>query len=110
MASKLVGNGMFEASRLILPEHREAILAQEREQKRRGKPFIDEQQMEEIERAIIESYNRRCIVEMVVFNPFYDEDVKGIVVSLNTATYEVKLKLGEGYRHIKIAEIISANV
>ncbi|WP_128102772.1 YolD-like family protein [Paenibacillus sp. DCT19] len=110
MASKLGDNGIYEGSRIILPEHREAYLAQMEEQKRRGKPELDDQEVQQIERLLVESYNSRCTIDLVVFNPFYDEPVSGVVIGLNVGRREVKLMLDEEFRWISLAEIISANV
>ncbi|WP_340014636.1 YolD-like family protein [Paenibacillus sp. FSL K6-1318] len=45
---KLEGNGIFESSRMILPEHREAMLRHQKEQQRRGKPIMDEQLLKKL--------------------------------------------------------------
>ncbi|MFK0524724.1 YolD-like family protein [Paenibacillus illinoisensis] len=110
MASKLAGNGLYEGSRLILPEHREAYLAEMEKQKRRGQPELDDQEVQEIERKIVESYNRRCTIDLVLFNPFFDEELSGVVVGLNVGRREVKLMLDEEFRWVKLAEITSASV
>lgn len=109
MAGKLEGNGLYESSRMILPEHREALLKQMKEQERRGKPVLDDQEVQLIEQALIESYNRRIPVTVTVFNPFDDEVLRGIVTSVNTSLREVKLVRGdEDYSWIKLEQIISA--
>ncbi|MDO7908407.1 YolD-like family protein [Paenibacillus sp. JX-17] len=110
MAKKLEGNGFWESSRYVLPEHRDAMQEREQEQLRRGRPVIDEQQLQEIEVALIDSYNQRCEVKLVVFNPFEDEEVTGIVTVVNTYTREVKLFQGNNFRWIKVEEIIKASL
>ncbi|WP_127539407.1 YolD-like family protein [Paenibacillus illinoisensis] len=110
MASKLSGNGMYEGSRMILPEHREAYTALLEEQKKRGKPDLDEQAQLEIEWALVESYNRRKTVELVVFSPFEDERIKGIVVYINSGTKEIELLTSDGNpKRVNLAEITSAS-
>jgi len=109
VASKLSGNGIYEGSRIILPEHREAYTALLEEQKRRGKPDLDEQAQLEIEWALVELYNRRRTVELVVFSPFEDERIKGIVVYINLGTKEIEMLTdGEVRKRVKLAEIVSA--
>lgn len=110
MSKKLSGNGIYEGSRMIMPEHREAFLAQEREQQRRGKPVLDDQAIEEITRALAESYNEKVRVDLVVFNPFYDEPVSGVVTGIDNQTNRVKLMLNEEIRWVSLAEIMSAIV
>lgn len=111
MGSRLGENGIYESSRMIMPEHREAYNALLEEQKRRGKPDLDEQALREIEYALIESYNHRIPVELIVFNPFEDEQIVGTVVYVNSGTKEVELLLsnGEERKRVQLAEITSAS-
>ncbi|OMF17272.1 hypothetical protein BK131_04725 [Paenibacillus amylolyticus] len=110
MRSRLAENGLYESSRMILPEHKEAWLAQVEEQKMRVKPELDDQEIQRISEVLVESYSNNSTVDLVIFNPFNDETVSGVVVGLNTSRREVKLMLDEDYRWIKLIEIISASV
>ncbi|MEC0233619.1 YolD-like family protein [Paenibacillus kribbensis] len=110
MGKKLEGNGFWESSRIIIPEHREGILRLMKEEQRRSKPELDDQEMNLIERALIDSYNRRTEVTISVFDPFDDTTITGVVTSINTSRREVKLSRGEDdYSWIKLEDIISVN-
>lgn len=106
---KLEGNGIFESSRMILPEHREAMLRHQREQQRRGKPIMDEQAIEEIVRTLAQSFHEKVQVDLVVFSPFDDEHYSGVVIGINQSRGRVNLLLDDEEKEIPIAEIISAN-
>lgn len=109
MANKLTANGVYEGSRIILPEHREGFLNDQKEQERRGKPVLDEQEMQLIEEAILESYQERRSVTLTVFNPFDDEVMRGVVASIDKPNRRIKMvRAEEDYSWIKIEEIISA--
>ncbi|WP_431089104.1 YolD-like family protein [Paenibacillus sp. 8b26] len=111
MGKKLEGNGMWESSRMILPEHRDAYLRLMKEQGRRSKPTLDDQEMQQIEQAIIVSYNERKPITLRVFNPFDDEELCGFVTVINTSRREVKLSRGEeDFSWIKLEEIIEAGI
>lgn len=111
MASKLTANGVYEGSRMILPEHREAYLAEMELQKRRGKPVLDEQEIQMIEEAIFESYQECRSVTLTVFSPFDDEKLRGVVTSIDKPSRQIKLVRGEeDYSFIKIEEIIKASI
>lgn len=110
MRSRLKDNGVYETSMIIMPEHREAWLAQCEQQKRRGKPDLDDQEIQQISEVLVESYSSSCTVDLVLFSPFDDEHVSGVVVGLNKSHHSVKLMLDEEYRWISLAEIISASV
>ncbi|WP_397386306.1 YolD-like family protein [Paenibacillus sp. VCA1] len=57
MAKKLEGNGLFESSRMILPEHREAYNRYMTHKDLRPKPVIDEQEWQQIGQALQDSFN-----------------------------------------------------
>ncbi|WP_311077938.1 YolD-like family protein [Paenibacillus polymyxa] len=109
MSKKLEGNGLWESSRIIIPEHKEAYLRLMKDRQRRGKPELDDQEVQLIEQALIESYNTRTTVTLLVFSPFDDTAMTGVVTSINTARREVKLFRSEDdFSWIKLEDIISA--
>ncbi len=57
MSKKLEGNGLWESSRIIIPEHKEVYLKLMKDRQRGGKPELDDQEAQLIEQALIESYN-----------------------------------------------------
>ncbi|QYK63057.1 YolD-like protein [Paenibacillus sp. S25] len=59
MGKKLEGNGLWESSWIIIPEHKEAYLKLMKDRQRRGKPELDDQEVQLIEQALIVSYNTR---------------------------------------------------
>lgn len=71
---------------------------------------MDEQKIQRISEVLVESYNSSCPVDLVLFNPYFDESISGVVVGLSSSRREVKLMLDEDYRWISLAEIISAFV
>ncbi|WP_256222058.1 MULTISPECIES: YolD-like family protein [unclassified Paenibacillus] len=64
-------------------------------QERRGKPVPDEQEIQLIEEAIFESYQERRSIKLTVFNPFDDEEIKGVVESIDRQSRRVKLVRGD---------------
>jgi hypothetical protein len=111
MSKKLEENGLWESSRIIIPEHKEAYLKLMQDRQRRGKPELDDQEVQLIEQALIESYNSRKPVSVTVFSPFDDTVMTGVVTSINTARREVKLFRGEDdFSWIKLEDIVSTNL
>lgn len=107
MGKKLQGNGIFESSRFMLPEHAERMRQHYIEETRKFKPVLDAQEIELIEQAIVNSYNRRVPVELRVFDPFEDVRMSGVVTALNTSLREIKLMQGEDdYEWIKLRDIM----
>ncbi|MHB0944548.1 YolD-like family protein [Paenibacillus sp. ALE1] len=110
MSKKLEENGLWKSSRIIIPEHKEAYLKLMRDRQRRGKPELDDQEVQLIEQALIESYNSRKPVSVTVFSPFDDEVMTGVITVINTARREVKLSRGEDdYSWIKLEDIVSTS-
>lgn len=111
MGRKLEGNGIFESSRMILPEHAARIREHYIEETRRSKPILDDQEVQLIEQALVNSYNRRVPVELRVFDPFEDVKVNGVVTVLNSGRRMAKLMQGEDeYRWVEIDDILGAYV
>ncbi|MFE6076720.1 YolD-like family protein [Paenibacillus sp. NPDC057886] len=111
MASKLTANGVYEGSRIILPEHREAYVKAMSEQERRGKPVLDEQELQLIEDVLMESFHEHTTVTLTVFNPFDDEVLRGVVTAIDKPNRRIKLVRGaEDYSWPKIEEIIKASI
>jgi hypothetical protein len=60
MGKKLEGNGMWESSRMMLPEHKESLLEQNRHLKDFARPVLDEQEIQAVEEAICRSLYAKC--------------------------------------------------
>lgn len=111
MAKKLVGNGVFESSRMILPEYRDAYLEQQERKLEREKPALDPQELELIHRAIIDARNQRLKLRVTKFGPYEDEVFVGMVSTIFVHRNEFKLLIGEDdWVFINIADIISATI
>ncbi|MGQ3478533.1 YolD-like family protein [Paenibacillus sp. TY11] len=103
---KLEENGLWESSRIIIPEHK----VNERSTTAK-KPELDDQEVQLIEQELIDSYNSRTAVTLVVFSPFDDAELRGIVTVINTARREVKLsRVEDDFSWIKLEEIISESI
>lgn len=110
MGKKLVGNGIFEGSRMILTEHRDEWIRRANTKLARFKPTLDDQEIQEIEYTIVQSYNERTKIKLILFDPYEDKVVSGIVVGLNTYRREVKLATAQDeWEWVYIKDIISAS-
>ncbi len=108
--SKLDGNGLWEFSRMMLPDHREAIIRLQLKEGRKDRPTLDPQEMELIEQALAESFHEHRPITIRLFDEYEDMEVTGIVVLINTFRREIKLSIAEGDWHwIKIDEIVSVS-
>lgn len=106
---KLEGNGLWESSRMMLPEHKETIIRRQLEEGRKDRPTLDLQEMELIEQALAESFHEHRTITVRLFNEYEDTELTGIVVLIHTFRREIKLSMCEDeWEWIKIDEIVSA--
>jgi len=110
VSKKLQGNGIYESSRFIIPQHREAAVKQAQEIHRRTKPTLDEHQWEMVNHALSESIREHVPVTLQVFSAFENREVIGMVTRVNMYCKEVKLSFDDDYELIKFEDIISAEV
>ncbi|MGG4132147.1 YolD-like family protein [Paenibacillus illinoisensis] len=111
MAKKLLDNGLFESSRLILPEHKVAWLTRQEQILEKKITVLDDQELEQIHRTLIDSYNRRLRIRITVFDQIEDKVYEGVVSTINTYLMEIKLVWGnDEYKFINIDKIISTSI
>ncbi|RXZ81521.1 YolD-like family protein [Paenibacillaceae bacterium] len=79
MRKKLEGNGLWESSRMMLPEHKEASIRNRKEMHRRKRTDIDDQELEQFGRAIAESRELGKEVIIQLFDEWEQLQVIGIV-------------------------------
>jgi len=103
---KLEGNGLWESSRMMLPEHKSRIRSDERETMRREKPILDEQKWEEIERTLLLSLRNHVRVSIVLFDPYEDVVLSGFVTSIHAHTREIKLQWAEDWKWIGLDRVV----
>jgi hypothetical protein len=76
---KLEGNGLWESSRMMLPEHKSAINRQLFELQRRERIELDEQERELINQALADSLQQRNPIALKLFHPIEELNVIGVI-------------------------------
>lgn len=79
MRKKLEGNGLWESSRMMLPEHKAAIIESNEALKRRRRIALDEQEWEAVSRSVAESLQLRRPIALRMFHPLEELTVIGVV-------------------------------
>ncbi|PWW06254.1 YolD-like protein [Paenibacillus cellulosilyticus] len=111
MSKKLQGNGLWESSRMMLPEHKLELINSAKELKRRAPVELDEHEWEQIERLMMESHQLRHPIELRMYHPYEETKVIGIVDRVDS--YRGRFMVdGEWFdmRHIEGAERESGEV
>lgn len=82
MSKKLSGNGMWESSRMMLPEHKEEII-------RRNKdiffeaPHLDDHQIERIHSALNHAITRGSSITVTYHNQHHEFRIQGNISKVN---------------------------
>lgn len=71
MGKKLAGNGLFESSRILLPEHREQFVYRQKESHLRKRPQLDDQLLDQLSLLLMESSKRN--VKLLLINLIHGE-------------------------------------
>ena len=98
---KLNGNGRYESSRFVLPEHREALLTYQHERTRLQHPQIDEQEWEQIGSRLQQSMAEREKITVRLFDPFARKEVHGIVDNIDVHKRRFKLTSGKEWHKLE---------
>ncbi|BFH66272.1 hypothetical protein J27TS7_11180 [Paenibacillus dendritiformis] len=109
MRKKLGGNGIWESSRMIIPQHKEALLRHQREQHRQERPNLDDQVVEELSRRLQWSMENREPITLQLYDPFDRREVVGVVVDIDMIGQRVRLREGDEKRWISVHDILGVN-
>lgn len=76
---KLEGNGFWESSRMMLPEHKIAINDLAAEQKKRSRIELDEQEWIIISQLVEASLKHRKLIKLQMYHELEELEVYGVV-------------------------------
>jgi len=94
-------------SRILLPEHRTAILHRQQEAKRRPRPELDEHQLEKIQHILRSSLSQKEDIIIRVYKDTCILDQKGKVIKISN--YGILFQTVQGEDWINIEDILDAD-
>lgn len=107
MSKKLTGNGLWESSRMMLPEHKGQLLRFRQESKRKPKPLLDEQRIEYLSRQLSEAMAEERIVRLTLFDPFeIDVVIEGKINKVDAEFKRIKVVGIDHVTWVRCDEII----
>lgn len=80
---KLQGNGLWESSRMMLMEHRDALLNRQKQPKNMTMPVLDEQNYEQINQLLYEAYHQHKKVSLIVLHNHTQQVVTGFITKMD---------------------------
>lgn len=75
---RITEGNIFEAMRLVLPEHRELMKRSGREESKRKQPVLSEDQQAEMEYILGEALRRKRKIRVTIFGAFQDMTREGV--------------------------------
>ena len=102
MSKKLEKNGLWESSRMMLPEHKERILQANQQLERRTKPILDSQKWEEINERLSEANQTGEAITLVLWDSHENLKVSGAIVKLDVVAFRIFI----GGQWVKLASIL----
>lgn len=106
MSKKLSGNGLWESSRMMLPQHKERIIADHIKETRRKKPILHEDEWEDMARNIAEYAHDKEIVAVTTFGEYEDEVFEGIIKEVSERRKALRLASELEDRWITLSDIV----
>ena len=103
---KLRGNGFWEASRMMLPEHKTAIRSHRTRLNEQTRTELDEQRIEELSAALAEALETGAATAVTTFGAYGDETTVGVVAKIDPIGRYVKLTTAEETAWIPFADIV----
>jgi hypothetical protein len=85
------------SSKWVLPEHREALVEDERSLKRRTKTELDEQELLLIDQAIYGSLRQKRVVTLTLFDEYEHVTIVGTVQKVVNGIKQVKVLTWDPY-------------
>jgi hypothetical protein len=79
MGKKLEANGLWESSRMMLPEHKDASRRQAKQTERLERPTLDDQEVEIISSVLFQSHRYQKTVRLTLYGEYDLRNVSGIV-------------------------------
>ncbi|SFE14883.1 YolD-like protein [Paenibacillus algorifonticola] len=108
MSKKLEKNGLWESSRMMLPEHKEAYILYQQNLRKNSRPQLDDQETERLSSIIAESMLFRKEVTLVLFGEFDNSELTGVVTKIDQQQKNVRLARGNDFVWINTENIIGA--
>lgn len=114
MGKKLQSNGLWESSRFIGPEFKEAIRFQQHEHNRIPRPVLDEQEIFVISGALMRSQIHQKNVQLTLYGDYQQRTVIGIVT--RSQHYQFRLDTvdpisgGEEWEWINYKDVMKAEL
>ncbi|NMO94609.1 YolD-like family protein [Paenibacillus lemnae] len=102
---KLTGNGLWESSRMMLFEHKDAIISKQEHKQIQKRPVLDEQQTERIAEKLSQAYRSKQQVQVLVFGDYGSSRMRGMISRIDPQLQRIRL----GNTWISLSDILDVS-
>ncbi|OMD87852.1 MULTISPECIES: YolD-like family protein [Paenibacillus] len=106
---KLEGNGLWEGSRMIMPEHKARILDDALNEETREKPDLDPQALVEISQVLAQSLEDCSPITITLFGEYKDRSIHGIVMRVDWQLKQIKFHHDDDWEWIKLDNVVGVS-
>ncbi|MEK4882621.1 MULTISPECIES: YolD-like family protein [Paenibacillus] len=106
---KLEGNGLWESSRMIMPEHKNRMLDDALNEETRKKPDLDPQALAEISQVLAQSLEDCSPITLTLFGEYKDKTIHGIVMKVDRQHGQIKFRHDDDWDWIKVEDVVNAS-
>jgi hypothetical protein len=114
MSKKLEANGLWESSRMIIPQHKESALRQAAEVHAIPRPILDDQEVDIINATLRQSYIFKKNVDLSLYGEYEQRSMRGIVTRIQRDSVRLdtinSLDGSEDREWILFADVIKAEL
>ncbi|KRF22529.1 YolD-like family protein [Paenibacillus sp. Soil787] len=79
MSKKLEMNGLWESSRMLLPQHKESAIRVKEEKQNIQRQVLDEQEIHFISNTLSQSQIYKRVVQLTIYDKYQSRTVSGVV-------------------------------
>ncbi|MDK8193106.1 YolD-like family protein [Paenibacillus sp. UMB7766-LJ446] len=110
MRKKLEANGIWESSRMMLPQHKERIIQHRKPLHAHVKSLIHEGEWEIIAQNLEMSLNHTLLAIIEVLNELGNRYVHGFVTSVSTLQKKIKIEMNYGFEWGNFDQLVSVKL
>ncbi|MFX3650126.1 MAG: YolD-like family protein [Paenibacillus sp.] len=110
MSKKLEANGLWESSRMMLPQHKERIIQHRNHIHDQAKPIIHEDEWEIMAQHIEMSLNYTLQAIIEVFHESGNRYIEGIVTSVSTFGKKIKIEMENGFEWVDFDQLVAVKL
>jgi hypothetical protein len=110
MRKKLEGNGLWESSRMMLPEHKDRINRESKQKVQQNKPELMEDELQEMFERLKIAKSNTLKVTVTVFGQYGNRRITGTVTGLDPRLHLIKIQMLGDWELIDFSNVLEVEL